>query len=73
MPLRAAGLTQDRARPSLGDAQAIDHMIDRTPPPRRAHKFGLAASRRIAIMSVQTNGDSSAQRLHAGRDCSVDH
>lgn len=39
----------------------------------RAHKFGLAASSRIAVMSVQTNGDSSAQRLHAGRDCSVDH
>lgn len=49
MPLRAARLMQDLACPSLRDVQAIDHVIDRPASTRRAHKFGLAASRRIAM------------------------
>lgn len=47
--LRRPRLTQHSTRPPLADLQTPDHMIDRLTFPLRAQKFGLAASRNIAL------------------------
>jgi hypothetical protein len=49
--LGSAWLSEYPASPPLGDADAIHGLLDREALPLRAQKFGLAASRRIALSS----------------------
>jgi hypothetical protein len=45
-------LSDNTARPTLGDAQTIAHVLDRLASPCRAQKFPEAASFRMALSSA---------------------
>lgn len=51
VPLHRPGLAKHPAGPTLAHIQFALHPVDRQPTTRRAQKFGLAASRRIALSS----------------------
>jgi len=52
MTLRRAVLTDEPARPALGDAQAVAKHRDRLTPPGRAHQFPFATSFKASMLSA---------------------
>src|SRR5690606_27787982 len=62
VPLRHPRLTQHPARPPFGNVERIHHVTHHLTLPLRAQKFGLAASRRIALSS-SASASSRLRRL----------
>ena len=52
MTLGRAGLAENPAGPTFGDAQAVADVLDRLAPPGRAQKFPEETSFKIALSSA---------------------